>query len=74
MVKDYDIVDGLNRHLGKKLLGFGRTEVKLVSGFLTGHNSLKKYFHLMDCWMICADKVVGRKWKNSFIIFASIMP
>ena len=42
-----ELISGPNLATGARLLSFNRTQIRVVVGLLTGHNTLRRHLHVM---------------------------
>jgi hypothetical protein len=48
------MISGPDLALGARLLSFNRTQTRVVTGLLTGHNTLRRHLHIMG---LCNDSM-----------------
>ena len=57
--------------LNTRFLPFNRTQSRVVTGLLTGHNTLKRHLHLMglSCSPVCTHTRCGAEEETSIHVF-----
>jgi hypothetical protein len=45
-----ELISGPDLAIGARLLSFNRTQSRVVIGLLTGHNTLRRYLHIMGLY------------------------
>jgi hypothetical protein len=49
-----ELISGPDLATGARLLSFNRTQIRVVIGLLTGHNTLRRHLHIMG---LCSDPI-----------------
>ena len=66
---DNSLYSGPNLATGARLLSFNRTQTRVVVGLLTGHNTLRRYLHVVGLSNDPACRKCGTEEETSVHIF-----
>jgi hypothetical protein len=61
-----ELISGPDLAMGARLLSFNRTHTRVVTGLLTGHNTLRRHISWGYIMTPCAGNVLRRKPQSTF--------
>ena len=69
-----ELISGPSLGAKAKFLSFNRTQSRVVTGLLTGHNTLRRYLHLLGLLDSPLCRACGVKAETSATFFANVRP